>query len=232
MTNLFSSLSNADIKTILQVALSVAKTFKERSAKWKNKSGPGLIVAIVAVFGLLITAVYFIGTHKITPMLIYVACCIPILSLGLAISTRNIDKIEKEFHEYETAMDKVMDLLTDISNSVENEDAEAALGAIIMCTYNLDEEALAKLTYQDIIGLPEFQKAANFAVMAITLKDALQQLKEENADVTELLNQLNALDESDLDMEEDMSDLYESITGTKVDDLSSSSCDSSKDTST
>lgn len=214
MAKLSSFLTTDNVKTILSVALKVAERFEASSSKWKNKSIPCLIISLIAVAGMLGCVIYFIVTTRISPLMIYVACCIPILSFGLTVLSKNLDRVQKEFTEYTEAMHNV---LTTIKGSADCtvDEATAAVAAVLASTANVPEEELDNLTYAQIKALPQFAKASLLAQSMANLKAAIQELKEEGNDVDDILASLD-LDgyETDEFYDTDGNTVFQNLTGT------------------
>ena len=101
MSRKLSDLITAEnIKIMYSVGMQVAELLKENTTDWKKKSTLSIAISSVALvlFGILV--IYFIATHRITPLLIYLVCMTPILSFGLARYSKDMVKLSKEYEEY------------------------------------------------------------------------------------------------------------------------------------
>lgn len=212
MAKSISMPSDAQMQILCKVALAISKEVKNNSSKvWKNRSTPVMIFSIIAVLGMIGTLIYYIMTSSIAPLLIYIACLMPILAFGLTQSTKNLQKVNQEFAEYSTAMGKLLSVL--LSNSDEAiDDITCALAAAIAAATTVVPESVDDVTFGDLRKMPEFQSAVALAKHLCCVNDAINNLKKEGIDVESLLS---SLDIEDYDAEEfyDGQELLDTLVG-------------------
>lgn len=205
-----------NVKTIVSVLLPIVKTVKNRSDLWKNKSIPAIIISLVCVAAVLGTMIYFVATHYIGPLMIAIACCIPILSLGFSLQSKNVDNIVHEFDEYQDAMAEFVSILKS-AFEMTDDDAVAAISTILVAKTNLTEDELKAMTYEDISKLPQFAKASKLVMALQSIQDALKKLQDEGTDVTEALESTNMIAENiDLSVLYDNPIVYQAVMGTST----------------
>lgn len=206
-------LTTENVKTVLTVALKVAKAFKNRSDNWTNKTRVSLVTSILAIAGMIGCLAYFIVTHRITPLMLYIAACIPILAFGLTVQGKNLDKIKDEFDEYTDAMNNLLAVLKNACQYT-GEEAVEVTAAVLMATQNLSQDELNVMTYSDIKMLPSYAKASRLVISLHNINEAVSALKSEGEDVDEILANLDLSEMEDAGNLFDEDSLYTSITGT------------------
>ena len=195
MSRKLSDLITAEnIKIMYSVGMQVAELLKENTTDWKKKSTLSIAISSVALvlFGILV--IYFIATHRITPLIIYLVCMTPILSFGLARYSKNMVKLSKEYEEYRAAIHILLQKITDLANITER-GSVVAIGAGLSATQR-DGKSLVDdtATLAEIKKLPEYAPACHYAEMMEAIGVALQALKNEGLDVAVLLAQLEVND--------------------------------------
>lgn len=189
LNKIASFLTKENIEVLYKVAVKIAETLKGNTTDWKKKSMLSIIISVGAIVLFIALIIYFIVTHRITPLLIYLVCMTPILAFGLAQYSRNMVSLSKEYEEYRTAIYNLLQKITEVAN-VSESDAVISVGAALSAIEKEDGTLVDDTTtLGEIKGLPDYPAACHYAEMMEAIGMALEALKNEGMDVAELLEQ-------------------------------------------
>lgn len=225
--------SDAQLQVMYKITVLIAKNFKDRSDKvWKNKSLPVMIFSALMVIGMLVTLVYYIMTSSIAPLMIYIACAIPILAYGLTQASKNLQKVNEEFDQYNESMKRLLAVLMN-SSAEATDDVTVALGAAIAAVTTVVPESMDNVTFGDLRKMAEFKKAVVLAENLKSISTAIEDLNKEGFDVESILSSLDLDDYEAEDLYEGESSLLDALMGQAKSpdtDVSDVTGDSKKDT--
>lgn len=191
MLNKISSLLTSDnIEILYKVGLKIAEVLKGSTQNdWKKKSIFSIVISAIAIVLFIGLLIYFIATHHITPLLIYLVCMTPILAYGLGHYSRSMVTLSKEYEEYRSAIRTLMQKIAEVANITET-DAVIAVGAVLATIKKTDELLIDDgTTLAEIKELPDYPAACHYAEMMEAVGMALEALKSEGLDVSNLLEQ-------------------------------------------
>lgn len=191
MLNKISSLlTSENIETLYKVGLKIAEVLKGSTQNdWKKKSVFSIVISVAAIALFVILLIYFVATHRITPLLIYLVCMTPILAYGLAHYSRSMVALSKEYEEYRAAIRTLLQKIAEVANITES-DAVIAVGAVLATIKKSDELLMDdEITLAEIKELPDYPAACHYAEMMEAVGMALDALKSEGLDVSNLLEQ-------------------------------------------
>lgn len=191
MLNKISSLLTSDnIEILYKLGLKIAEVLKSNTQNdWKKKSIFSIIISAIAIALFIVLLIYFVATHRITPLLIYLVCMTPILAYGLGHYSRSMVTLSKEYEEYRTAIRTLLQKVVEVANVTET-DAVIAVGAVLATVKKTDGLPIDdETTLAEIKELPDYPAACHYAEMMEAIGMALEALKNEGLDVSNLLEQ-------------------------------------------
>lgn len=184
-----------EIEKIYKVCYLVISNVKTNYPEWQKKAMPMIVFSVIAVLGVIATLLYYIVSSSIVPLMIYMSCAIPILAFGLAQSSKSLESLHTEFTQYNTAMVKLLGLLSDVSDAEADELIEGLAAAISTAT-TVIPDSVDQVTLGDLKGLPQYQSALILATRLSNISTAISNVKQEGMDVESLLASLD-LSETD-----------------------------------
>lgn len=191
------TITKHEVDQISNVAKVFLKDFSAKGFDFQTMSRPVQIFAILAGMGAFGTIGYYIGTHRIAPLMIYVGCLIPILSFGLASYAKNMEKLQKEYREFADAATNVIALLG-ATPECGHDHTHQAIASVLYASYQTGMP-LEELTLDYVKEMPEFEEGAALARHMIMVVDVIDRLKQEGMDVDEIFKSLDAQWDEDYD---------------------------------
>lgn len=192
-----SKISQNDINTIMSVLKLIFGKVKERGDLIKNKSIPIMIMCAIIALATIGTLIYFILYHYIGPLMIVCAVCVIILAYGLAHSSKNFQNLMKEFEEYDTAVDNLMNELISAIKTTNEDYTANALAIALSAELGKTPEELQKMTYADLVACPKYDTARRVIGHLANMRDLVDTMSKEKLDVDNLLAQYDTTDISD-----------------------------------
>lgn len=192
-----SKISQNDINTIMSVLKLIFGKVKERGDLIKNKSIPIMIMCAIIAMATIGTLIYFILYHYIGPLMIVCAVCVIILAYGLAHSSKNFQNLMKEFEEYDTAVDNLMNELISAIKTTNEDYTANALAIALSAELGKTPEELQKMTYADLVACPKYDTARRVIGHLANMRDLVDTMSKEKLDVDNLLAQYDTTDISD-----------------------------------
>jgi hypothetical protein len=221
-----TTVTTEDLEKIYKVCYLVLSKLKGKTDLSK-KSWPTILFSVICVLGMIGTLVFYIITSKIAPLMIYMACAIPVLAFGLAQFSKNLETLNKEYSEYSAAMSKLLLALT--NSSTENVDElTRGLAALICAATTVVDSKVDKVTFGDLTQMDQYKEAHVLAENLATVKETIAGLKKEGLDVETLLASLDETSSTEIEQTySELTNMLDNMTGQGVDTGTSSKTDNS-----
>lgn len=189
-----TKISSSQVQEIAKIAVQLAAKTRTEASKW-NAVGPVLriLMAFLAI-GALGTGGWFIYSHKIGPLMLYVAAMIPILCFGIAVMSKNFQRVNNEFEEYRVAMNEFMTTFMSLHTGNVDKETEALAAAMLV---NIKDTSVYTKSISDMAGTEAYQKALQMVTVMETVHDAAEMAVKEFGDIKDLLAALDMEDYTD-----------------------------------
>lgn len=204
------------METLYRIAIMAVKKFKVDSENWQD-TRPAVLVGIgVLAVGLIGTMGYYIVTHHIGPLMIYVALSTIILAFGLNELSRKLQCVVREFTTYNTAMSKMLATLLK-AGQYDPSDLVVAMSAAVLTLTN--EENPDGVTFGRMKDDPNYLSALEYAKMLASSAGAIDILTKQGLNVQELIEGISYAysDEEYDEFMKNASYILTNITGHKAD---------------
>ena len=184
--------TQAQLETIYRIAIMVVQKFKVDSEKWNDRRPLVIGGILVMATGLIGTMAYYIVTHLIGPLMIYVAVVTVVLAFGLNELSKKLQQVMAEFTSYHTAISKMLAVLLS-AGSFDPSDLELTMAAALLSVQDIDPTITDPdtVTYGMMKQDPDFVRAAEFAKMVIGSAGAIDILRRQGLDVQEMIQDVS-----------------------------------------
>lgn len=185
-------LDQASLEALLKTLFASAEKLSNERRKWSGLSTIERAVIIVMIAAFVISAIYYVATHQIFPLLITVGICCIVAFAGINGTLSALDSLLKESNEYQISVNVLLECINAQWN---HDDLQLLVGAGIACAREHCNTSAFPVETWTIAQLSEIDEFGNYLVVANRITNiarVLEKVESEASDVKDLMDKLAA----------------------------------------
>ena len=183
-------LDQATLEALLKTLFASAEKLSNERRKWSGLSTIERFVIVVMIVAFVISAIYYVVTHQIFPLLITVGICCIVAFAGINGTLSALNSLLKESNEYQISVNVLLECINAHWN---HDDLQLLIGAGIACAReHCNTSAFPEETWT-IQQLSEIDEFGNYLVVANRITNIARTLEKVESEATDVKNLMNKL---------------------------------------